>query len=84
MDSSYVFYGGCESSGHALWDCVVAAEAWKEVGINLPNLKQPMKNFVDVVWSFKERDGVSDWELFAIIAWMVWNNHNVFKHEGER
>ena len=81
-DSSCVFYDGCESSGHTLWDCVVAAEVWKEVGINLPNLKQPMKNFVDVVWSFKERDGVSDWELFATIVWMVWNNRNVFKHEG--
>ena len=59
-DSSCVFCGGCESSGHALWDCGVAAEVWMEVGINLPKLKQPMKNFVDVVWSFKERDGVSD------------------------
>ena len=53
-DSSCVFCDGCESFGHTLWDCVVAAEVWKEVGINLP------KNFVDVVWSFKERDGVLD------------------------
>ncbi|XP_075661709.1 uncharacterized protein LOC142631428 [Castanea sativa] len=33
-------------------------------------------------WTLKEKDGVSDWELFAITAWMVWNNRNVFKHEG--
>ena len=81
-DNSCGFCGGCELSDHALWDCVVAAEVWKEVGINLPNLKQPMKNFIDVVWSFKKRDKVSDWELFAITAWMVWNNRNMFKHEG--
>ena len=80
-NNSCVSCGGCESSGHALWDCYVAAEVWREVGVNLPVLKQPMKNFVDVVWSFKERDGVSDWELFAITAWMIWNNRNVFKHE---
>ena len=33
-----------------------------------------MKNFIDVVWSLKEREGVADWELFAIAAWMIWNN----------
>lgn len=54
---------------------------WKEVGLNLPNLKQPMKDFIDVVWALKEKDGVSNWELFAITAWMVWNNRNGFKHE---
>lgn len=81
-DSSCGFCDGYESSGYALWDCIVAAEVWKEVGINLPKLKQPMKNFIDVVWSLKERKGGSDWELFAITAWMVWNNQNLFKHEG--
>lgn len=48
----------------------------------LPKMDQPMKDFIDVVWSLKEREGVSDWELFAIIVWMVWNNRNVFKNEG--
>ncbi|KAL0007228.1 hypothetical protein SO802_008730 [Lithocarpus litseifolius] len=82
VDCSCGFCGGFESSGHALWDCVVAMDVWKEIGLNLPILKQPIKNFVDVVWALKEMDGVSDWELFAITAWMVWNNRNVFKHEG--
>lgn len=40
-----------------------------------------MKDFIDVVWTLKEKDGVSDWELFAITAWMIWNNRNMFKHE---
>ena len=35
-----------------------------------------------MVWMLNEREGVSDWELFAITAWMVWNNKNTFKHEG--
>lgn len=54
---------------------------WKEVGLNLPNLKQPMKDFIDVVWMLKLKDGVLDWVLFAITAWVVWNNRNAFKHE---
>ena len=81
-DSSCGFYGVYESSGHALWDCAIAAKVWKEVGLNLPKLNQPIKEFVDVVWMLNEREGVSDWELFAITAWMVWNNKNAFKHEG--
>ena len=81
LDNSCGFCGGCESSGHVLWDCV-AVEVWREVEINLPILKQSMKNFIDVVWTLKERDGVLDWELFAITTWMLWNNRNVFKHEG--
>lgn len=81
-DSRCVLCRGYESSGHALWDCDIATGVWKEVGLNLPNLKQPMKDFIDVVWTLKEKDGVSNWELFAITAWMVWNNRNGFKHEG--
>ena len=82
LDSSCGFYGGYESSGHALWDCAIAAKVWKGVGLNLPKLNQPMKEFIDVVWTLNERKGVLDWELFAITAWMVWNNRNTFKHEG--
>ena len=81
-ENSCGFCGECESSGHILWDCVVAVDVWRKVGINLPTVKQPMKNFIDVVWSLKEREGVADWELFTIAAWMIWNNRNNFKHEG--
>ena len=35
-----------------------------------------------MVWMLEERESVSDWELFTIMAWMVWNNRNAFKHEG--
>lgn len=81
-DGSCGFCGDCELSCHVLWDCKVASEVWKEVGLNLPKLYHPSKDFIDVVWTLKEREGVSDWELFAITTWMVWNNRNVFKNEG--
>ena len=38
-DNSCGFCGECESSGHILWDCVVAAYVWRKVGINLPTVK---------------------------------------------
>ena len=82
-DSSCGFCGGFESSGHALWDCEIAAGVWREIGLKLPKLNQPMKDFTDVVWTLYEKNGVSDWELFVITAWMIWNNKNTFKHEGK-
>ena len=81
-DSSCGFCGVYESLSHALWDCAIVAEVWKEVGLNLLKLNQPTKEFIDVVWMLKERESVSDWELFTIMAWMVWNNRHAFKHES--
>ena len=46
-------------------------------------MDHPTKDFIDVVWSLKERKGVKDCEVFAIIVWHIWNNRNVFKHEGK-
>lgn len=39
LDSRGGLCGGYELSGHALWDCNIAAGVWKEVGLNLSNLK---------------------------------------------
>ncbi|KAL0014096.1 hypothetical protein SO802_001165 [Lithocarpus litseifolius] len=54
----------------------------REVGLGLPRLNQPMRDFVDVVWAVMERKENTDWGLFAITAWHIWNNRNKFKHEG--
>ena len=50
--------------------------------IGLPRLNQPTRDFVDVFWAVMERKGYTDWVLFAITAWHIWNNRNKFKHEG--
>lgn len=81
-DDSFAFCGECESSRHILWDCKVASKVWKEVDLGLPVLDQPTRDFVDVVWVLKDRKESTDWELFAITAWHIWNNRNNFKYEG--
>ena len=76
------FCGECESSSHTFWDCKVAAEVWKEMGLDLLVLPQPTRDFVDVVWVVKKRKKDMDWVLFAITAWNIWNNKSKFKHTG--
>lgn len=71
------FCGECESSAHILWDCKVTVEVWREVDLGLPRLNQPMRDFVDVVWAVMERKKDTDWVLFAITAWHIWNNRNM-------
>ncbi|XP_023927441.1 uncharacterized protein LOC112038812 [Quercus suber] len=75
--------GGCESSTHILWNCKFAKEVWKEAELGLLMLNHPTRDFVDVVWALKERRVDLDWDLFAITAWLIWNNRNSFKHEGK-
>lgn len=83
IDDRCGFCGGYESSGHILWNCKVAVEVWKEAELGLPVPNQPIRDFVDVVWALKERKVDLDWDLFAITAWLIWNNRNSFKYEGK-
>ena len=78
-----VFCGEYGSSGHILWNCKVAVEVWKEAELGLLVLNQPIMDFMDVVWALKERKVDVDWDLFAIMTWLIWNNRNSFKYEGK-
>ena len=43
------FCGESESSGHALWGCVIAKETWAKTKFRLDKLIQPPKEFLYVV-----------------------------------
>ena len=34
-------------------------------------------------WKLKEVAKDIDWTVFATMAWRIWNNHNLYKHEGK-
>ena len=36
---------------------------------------------MDVVWAVLERKEETDWVLFSITTWQIWNNRNKFKHK---
>ena len=69
-------------TSHILWNYRITTEVWKELGIKLPNGYYPQVEFIDIVWKLREVPNEVDWELFATIAWALWNNRNSFKHEG--
>lgn len=60
--------GEGESSGHILWGCKVAMEAWKETKFKLDRLGRPPTDFLDVVWLLMAYPGEKDWEELAVTA----------------
>ncbi|KAK9994125.1 hypothetical protein SO802_023828 [Lithocarpus litseifolius] len=40
------------------------------------------KEFIEVVWLLMETPGEKNWEEFAIMAWLLWNNRNCVRHGG--
>ena len=68
--------GECESSGHILWGCKVAKEAWSETSFKLDRLDRPPKDFLDVVWLLMASSSEKDWVKFVVTAWLLWNNRN--------
>ncbi|KAK9988306.1 hypothetical protein SO802_028545 [Lithocarpus litseifolius] len=75
--------GEKETSSHVLWDCRIAADTWRESGLKLPVWKNSHRDFLDVYWRLREDAKGIDWTAFATIAWGIWNNRNLYKHEGK-
>ena len=48
------FCGEKETSGHTLWNCLMATEEWKESGIKLPPRVSQQEEFINIVWLMKE------------------------------
>ncbi|KAL0003137.1 hypothetical protein SO802_016918 [Lithocarpus litseifolius] len=71
-----------ESSGHILWGCHIAREAWNEKSLKLDCPSRSPKEFIEVVWLLMETPGEKNWEEFAIMAWLLWNNRNCVRHGG--
>lgn len=76
--------GSCESTGHVLWGCSVAAEVWAETRIKLPSLAGQFLDFADIVWKIWKKNDEIDWPLFATTAWSLWNNRNSIRHGRKR
>ena len=72
-----------ETSGHILWSCAIAKDTWEELKIRHANQIPPLEAFIDVLWWLREHSGTSDWEVFATVAWSLWNNRNVIRHGGQ-
>ena len=78
-----MFCGLSESSGHALWDCWMAEDVWKETKMLLPKVCHPNREFIDVIWKIWEDRKEIEWERLACTAWCIWKNRNAAKFEGK-
>lgn len=76
------FCGEKETSGHILWGCKIAKDAW-ELSSKLGNTNITPELFVDVFWLLQEDKNEKDWELIATVAWSLWNNRNTVRHGGQ-
>lgn len=77
------YYGPIETPCHAFQDCDIASDAWIFLNLNLPNLAEPPKSFLDLFQLVKYKLKNVNLELFATMVWGLWNNKNKIKHEGQ-
>lgn len=63
-----VLCGACETTGHVLVQCNIAAEVWKEIGIQMPTGCPTQMEFIDVVWNLMDKQAGVDWDLLAVTA----------------
>lgn len=49
----------------------------------MPFIQNTPWEFIDIVWTIREEKPKMDWELFATIAWSLWNHRNLVKHGGQ-
>lgn len=60
----------------------MAFEVWKESRINFPRWNNTQRDFIEVYWKLREEASDIDWNVFATLAWSIWNNRNLFKYKG--
>ena len=49
-----VFCGKEETLGHTLWNCSMATEVWKELGIKFPSRISSQRDSIYIMWLTKE------------------------------
>lgn len=81
-EDKYLMCGKSKSAMHILWDCKFVAEFWRESSLTLPNLNNPQRDFIDVLWELREDQKDIDWKIFVTTVWCLLKNKNSFKHEG--
>ncbi|XP_075670050.1 uncharacterized protein LOC142639797 [Castanea sativa] len=68
---------------HAIWECGIAQDVWVGCAISL---QKCIFGFHDVVALFEylmDRLSTSEFEVFLVHAWLLWNQRNVVAHGGQ-
>lgn len=65
-----------ESTIHALWECKEARQVWKHTFLHNVYKEWKEPNFIELFSHVDKEFSKPDLELFAVIAWWIWNNRN--------
>jgi hypothetical protein len=71
-----------ESVDHILWACPVAVDVWLESNLKIQKWDRFFNHFFDLMMFVKERLSSDEVELFACIAYFIWNHRNWVVHDG--
>ncbi|KAL0011301.1 hypothetical protein SO802_006409 [Lithocarpus litseifolius] len=73
-------------TGHVLWSCSKAKEAWECSKVNVCAARIGGVSFQGVMWQLLMVEGVDDEKAARVvtIAWTLWHNRNEMWNEGVR
>ena len=66
---------------HILWQCLLAQNIWALVKGKLQKCDSLARTFFSLAQSLKERLSRKEFELWATVAWSIWNARNIFYFE---
>ena len=73
--------GASETITHALWTCPFAKQVWS-LEKSLAELRQlTVHSVTELVWYILEVSTTMDIEIFAVIAWAIWQRRNSLKFQ---
>ena len=56
---------------------------WSGTKIKLPDLPEPVPEFLNLVWEVMDSHPNINWVIFAMTAWSLWNNRYTVIHGGQ-
>ena len=66
---------------HILWQCPLARNVWALVKGKLQKCDSSARMFFNLAQTLKERLSRKEFELWAMVAWSIWNAQNIFYFE---
>ena len=69
---------------HILWQCPLAWNVWALVKGKLQKCDSSARTFFNLAQTLKERLSHKEFELWAMVAWSIWNAQNIFYFEASQ
>ena len=81
-DACMLCSGVPETGVHAIWECAVAMDVWAGCLTKLQKSGQGQRDVLDLFHEMMTRLSSTEFKLFLVQSWMIWNQRNVVTHGG--